>query len=63
MDFSNTSGSDNQIDLRAPLHQGWRRETVISQITRKFKVRGEVCYYAPGSQQKLNKIEEIQKVS
>lgn len=67
-DASGLSDSDseeqvNMNDLRAPLEKGWRRETVIRGLTKNGQIRGDVYYYAPGSQTKLKHIGQVQTVS
>ncbi|KAK7789353.1 hypothetical protein R5R35_011648 [Gryllus longicercus] len=37
----------DEKELRIPLEQGWRRETVISGVSRTGVVRGEVTYFSP----------------
>lgn len=48
--------------LNEPLKTGWRRETVVSRISKNFEVQGTVRYYAPGSQVQLTDIGQIQAV-
>lgn len=67
-DASGMSDSDgeemvNLSELRAPLDKGWKRETIIRGLTKNMQIRGEVCYYAPGSQMKLKHIGQIQTVN
>lgn len=68
-DASGLSDSDNDeqhlnlMELRAPLDKGWKRETIIRGLTKNGQIRGDVCYYAPGSQIKLKHIGQIQTVS
>lgn len=67
-DASGMSDSDgeelqNLSELRAPLEKGWKRETIIRGLTKNGQIRGEVYYYAPGSQMKLKHIGQVQSVS
>lgn len=67
-DTSGLSDSDgeeqvNMAELRAPLEKGWKRETVIRGLTKNGQIRGDVYYYAPGSQTKLKHIGQVQTVS
>lgn len=65
-DALSDSDSEEQVnmsDLRAPLDKGWRRETVIRGLTKNGQIRGDVYYYAPGSQSKLKHIGQVQTVS
>lgn len=52
----------NLSDLRVPLQNGWQRETVMQGLTKSKEIRGDVYYYAPGSQIKLENIGQIEKV-
>lgn len=67
-DASGLSDSDNEEqqlnlnELRAPLEKGWKRETIIRGLTKNSQIRGDVSYYAPGSQTKLKHIGSIQTV-
>lgn len=67
-DASGLSDSDNEEqqlnlnELRGPLEKGWKRETIIRGLTKNGQIRGDVCYYAPGSQTKLKHIGHIQTV-
>lgn len=62
--MSDSDGEDmaNLSELRAPLDKGWKRETIIRGLTKNMQIRGDVCYYAPGSQMKLKHIGQIQTV-
>lgn len=62
--LSDSDGEDqiNMSDLRAPLEKGWKRETVIRGLTKSGQIRGDVYYYAPGSQTKLKHIGQVQTV-
>lgn len=62
--LSDSEGEDqiNMSELRAPLEKGWKRETVIRGLTKNGQIRGEVYYYAPGSQNKLKHIGQVQTV-
>lgn len=67
-DASGMSDSDgeelqNLSELRAPLEKGWKRETIIRGLTKNGQIRGEVYYYAPGSQMKLKHIGQVQSVN
>lgn len=68
-DASGLSDSDNEEqqlnlnELRAPLEKGWKRETIIRGLTKNSQIRGDVSYYAPGSQTKLKHIGSIQAVN
>lgn len=67
-DASGLSDSDNEEqlnlnDLRAPLEKGWKRETIIRGLTKNSQIRGDISYYAPGSQTKLKHIGSIQTVT
>lgn len=67
-DASGLSDSDseelqlNLNELRGPLDKGWKRETIIRGLTKNGQIRGDVCYYAPGSQIKLKHIGQVQTV-
>lgn len=67
-DASGLSDSDgeelqlNMYELRAPLDKGWKRETIIRGLTKNGQIRGDVCYYAPGSHIKLKHIGQVQTV-
>lgn len=66
-DASGLSDSDseeqvNLSELRAPLDKGWKRETVIRGLTKNGQIRGDVYYYAPGTQTRLKHIGQIQTV-
>lgn len=54
---------DELIKLNQPLKIGWRRETVISHISKAYRIHGTVRYFAPGSQVELTNIEQIRAVS
>lgn len=59
------SDSEEQINLseiHAPLDKGWKRETIIRGLTKSGQIRGDVYYYAPGSQTRLKHIGQIQTV-
>lgn len=62
--MSDSEGEEmvNLSELRAPLDKGWKRETIIRGLTKNMQIRGDVCYYAPGSQMKLKHIGQIQTV-
>lgn len=62
--MSDSEGEEmvNLSELRAPLDKGWKRETIIRGLTKGMQIRGDVCYYAPGSQMKLKHIGQIQTV-
>lgn len=68
-DASGLSDSDseeqqvNLNELRAPLDKGWKRETVIRGLTKNGQIRGDVYYYAPGTQTRLKHIGQIQTVT
>lgn len=68
-DASGLSDSDseeqqvNLNELRAPLDKGWKRETVIRGLTKNGQIRGDVYYYAPGTQTRLKHIGQIQTVN
>lgn len=55
--------SENLLKLKEPLENGWRRETVVSRISRNSQIHGTVRYYAPNSQVELTDIGQIQSVS
>lgn len=59
---SETDEQINVADLRVPLDKGWRRETIIRGLSKNGLIRGEVIYYAPGSQTKLKHIGQVQAV-
>lgn len=65
--LSESEGEDSQIinitELRAPLELGWKRETIIKGLTKAGQIRGDVCYYSPGSNVKLKSIGQIFTVS
>lgn len=63
--MSDSEGEEpiNMSDLRAPLEKGWKRETVIRGLTKNGQIRGDVYYYAPGNQNKLKHIGQVQTVS
>lgn len=67
-DTSGLSDSDteepltNLSDLRVPLENGWKRETVIRGLTKNGQIRGDVFYYAPSTTAKLKHIGQIQTV-
>lgn len=52
----------NINDLKLPIEKGWRRETIIRGLTKNGQIRGDVHYYAPGSQAKLKHISQIQTI-
>lgn len=49
-------------DLQAPLKNGWKRETIFETLTKTSEIEGQVFYYSPGSQRKLQSIQSVQKV-
>lgn len=61
--LSESESEDSQIysisDLRVPMELGWKRETVISGLTKTGQIRGEVFYYAPGSTSKLKNMNQV----
>uniref|UniRef100_W4VRC8 Putative toutatis n=1 Tax=Corethrella appendiculata TaxID=1370023 RepID=W4VRC8_9DIPT len=59
--LSESEGEDqvNIKDLRAPVDKGWRRETIIRGLTKNGQIKGDVFYYAPGSQNKLKNINQV----
>lgn len=63
---SMSPSEDEELDhlskLRAPLDNGWRRETIIRGLSKNLQILGDVCYYAPKSQTMLTDIGQIQKV-
>lgn len=65
-DGSNASdwevSEDELSKLRQPLFDGWKRETIVSHITRNGEVQGIVRYYAPGSLVELTDIGQIEQV-
>lgn len=64
--LSDSDGEEQQInlnELRAPLDKGWKRETVIRGLTKNGQIRGDVYYYAPGTQTRLKHIGQIQTVN
>lgn len=52
----------NLPELRLPLAQGWKRETIIHGLTKNGQIKGDVYYLAPGSQIKLKTINQIKEV-
>ncbi|KAJ6644557.1 Bromodomain adjacent to zinc finger domain protein 2B, partial [Pseudolycoriella hygida] len=62
--MSDSEGEEmvNLSELRAPLDKGWKRETIIRGLTKNMQIRGDVYYYAPGSQMKLKHIGQIQTI-
>lgn len=64
--LSDSDGEEQQVnlnELRVPLDKGWKRETVIRGLTKNGQIRGDVYYYAPGTQTRLKHIGQIQAVS
>lgn len=64
--LSDSEGEEQQVnlnELRSPLDKGWKRETVIRGLTKNGQIRGDVYYYAPGTQTRLKHIGQIQTVS
>lgn len=64
--LSDSDGEEQQVnlnELRAPLDKGWKRETIIRGLTKNGQIRGDVYYYAPGTQTRLKHIGQIQTVS
>ena len=51
----------NVNELRTPLEKGWRRETIIRGLTKSGQIKGEVYYFAPGTQIKLVGIEQVEQ--
>lgn len=51
------------FDLRAPLDNGWKRETSFERFSTESEIEGQVCYFFPGSTRKLHSIEQVQRVS
>ncbi|XP_061392487.1 uncharacterized protein LOC133327957 [Musca vetustissima] len=49
----------NVTELRVPLDLGWKRETVIRGLTKAGQIKGEVTYYAPGSNVPLKSIGQV----
>lgn len=63
MSESESEEQVNLAELRVPLQQGWRRETIIHGLTKNGQIKGDVYYMAPGSQTKLKSMQQIQDVS
>lgn len=53
----------NVTELRIPLDLGWKRETVIRGLTKAGQIKGEVTYYAPGSNVPLKSTGQVFAVS
>lgn len=53
----------NVTELRVPLDVGWKRETVIRGLTKAGQIKGEVVYFAPGSNVPLKNIGQVFSVS
>lgn len=53
----------NVTELRIPLDLGWKRETVIRGLTKAGQIKGEVVYYAPGSNVTLKTMGHVFSVS
>ncbi|XP_073812238.1 bromodomain adjacent to zinc finger domain 2B toutatis isoform X12 [Musca autumnalis] len=49
----------NVTELRVPLDLGWKRETVIRGLTKAGQIKGDVTYYAPGSNVPLKSIGQV----
>ncbi|XP_059224803.1 bromodomain adjacent to zinc finger domain protein 2B isoform X2 [Stomoxys calcitrans] len=49
----------NVTELRIPLDLGWKRETVIRGLTKAGQIKGEVTYYAPGSNVPIKSIGQV----
>lgn len=61
--MSESEGESEQFnlgELRQPLDKGWKRETIIRGLTKNGQIRGDVYYYAPGSQTKLKHMSQVQ---
>lgn len=52
----------NLSELRVPLQNGWKRETVMKGLTESMEIHGDVFYYVPGNQMKLTNTDQIEKV-
>lgn len=54
------SENANLNDLRLPLEDGWKRETIIRGLTKSGHIKGEVCYYSPyDSSAKLKTMNQV----
>lgn len=49
----------NEHELRIPLKQGWKRETVIRVMDRNGVIRGDVYYTPPDTNSKLKQWHEV----
>ncbi|XP_075169426.1 bromodomain adjacent to zinc finger domain 2B toutatis isoform X2 [Haematobia irritans] len=49
----------NVTELRIPIDLGWKRETVIRGLTKAGQIKGEVTYYAPGSNVPLKSMGQV----
>lgn len=66
-DTSGMSDSDgeeqvNVNEIRSPIEKGWKRETIIRGLTKNGQIRGDVYYFAPGSQTRLKNISQVETV-
>lgn len=52
----------NERELRLPLEQGWKRETIIRGLTKNGGIKGDVCYTPPDSSIKLKQVSDIAQV-
>lgn len=64
-DTSGVSDSEGETDnanieeLKQPLAEGWKRETIIRGLTKSGHLKGDVHYYSPNSSVKLKTISQI----
>lgn len=49
----------NERELRIPLEQGWKRETIIKGLTKSGVILGDVYYTPPDSNAKLKQWTEV----
>lgn len=52
----------NVAELRVPLTQSWKRETIIHGLTKNGQIKGDVYYIAPGSSAKLKTLKQIKDI-
>lgn len=52
----------NERELRLPLEQGWKRETIIRGLTKNGGIKGDVYYTPPDTNTRLKQTTEILQV-